>query len=198
MLFRYLSLSLSVCVGFYLLTPVTMVCVFQGYPLMFYIIPGREIPKWFEEMKICYTLPSSQWCNQSPVTVIKVKLQLPLVGDNPRGVVFCLLFLPTKRDDKYKRRRIIDMNGCPMSSSLSRYEDSIWFFFLSENVGELTCGYYLSEYGEVESHHLWLGKLSFYLPETPGCSIDKNGFHQVELEIDTQGMQVEKMGFRVV
>ncbi|XP_050264204.1 disease resistance protein RPV1-like [Quercus robur] len=36
-------------------------------------------------------------------------------------------------------------------------------------------------------------------PKTPGCFIDEKGFHQVELEIVTQGgVEVEKIGFRVV
>ena len=61
-----------------------------------------------------------------------------------------------------------------------------------------------SEYGKVESHHLWLhsvSKSNFRLPKTPGCSIDKKGFHQdqVELEIVTGGfLEVEKIGFRVI
>ena len=60
---------------------------------------------------------------------------------------------------------------------------------------------FTSEYGKVESHHLWLHSVSkhlFRLPKTPGCSIDKKGFHQVELEIKTVGLEVEKIGFRVV
>ena len=52
---------------------------------------------------------------------------------------------------------------------------------------------FMSEYGKVESHHLWLHSVSkahLCLPKTPGCSI--------KLDIVTQGLEVEKVGFCVI
>ena len=49
---------------------------------------------------------------------------------------------------------------------------------------------------KVESHHLLLHH--YRLLKTPGRSIDKKGFHQVELEIKKEGLEVEKIGFCVV
>ena len=94
----------------------------------------------------------------------------------------CVVFLPTERHHGHIR-----LNGCRMGGCYSKYA-STWAEFTSE-------------YGKVESHHLWLHsvpKNDFRLPKTPGCSIDKKGFHQVELEIETEGLEVEKIGFRVV
>ena len=197
--FRYLSLSLSVCVGFYLFTPEIMVCIFQGHTSKYYVIPGREIPKWFEELNICYTLVDRRWdFDMKHISILKVKLQLPLVGDNPRGIALCLIFLPDNRNDEFERDHVISVDGLEISSSSYLSGGQNWLRFKSEGLGVSTSSYCLSDYSKVESHHLWLGKIPYYLPETPGCSIDKNGFHQVELEISTEGLQVEKIGFRVV
>ena len=176
-----------------------MVCIFQGQTQKSYIIPGREIPKWFEEVNKWDTLVDPRrYSNMIPVAIKKVKLQLPLVGDDRRRVVLCVLFLPIERHHRHQLDRLINVDGCLMSYSTYGRGDEIWLKFTSESLGEVTCTYCLSEYGKVESHHLWLGEIQFYLPETPGCSIGKNGFHQVELEIETQGMVVEKIGFRVL
>ena len=51
------------------------------------------------------------------------------------------------------------------------------------------------EYGKVESHHIWLYSTS---SKTLGCSVDEKRFHQVELKIASQGLEVEQIGFRVV
>nr|POF10959.1 putative plant snare 11 [Quercus suber] len=50
------------------------------------------------------------------------------------------------------------------------------------------------EYGKVESHHIWLYSVS---SKTLGCSVDEKRFHQVELKIASQGLEVEKIGFHV-
>ena len=70
-----------------------MVCIFQGQSSKqlekCYIIPGREISKWLEKVNIC----------DSSVTVKKVKIQLPGSGsgcDEWRGIVLCVVFLPTE------------------------------------------------------------------------------------------------------
>lgn len=43
----------------YLFTPKIMVCIFQVQSSQLiakdYVIPGREIPKWFEKVNICDT-----------------------------------------------------------------------------------------------------------------------------------------------
>ena len=176
-----------------------MVSIFQGHAQNCYIIPGREIPNWFEEVNICDTFVAPRWySNMRPVLIKKVKLQVPLVGDNPRGIVLCVLFLPTVHQHRYPVDRFIDVAGCLMSYSTYGRGDQIWFKFMSKDLGELTSCYNLSEYGNVELHHLLLRKIHFYLPETTDRSIDKNGFHQVDLEIETHGLELEKIGFRVV
>ena len=174
-----------------------MVCIFQGQSgkqfEKCYIIPGREILKWFEKVNICDTKVGPDY------KIKKVKIQLPGSGsgfDEWRGIVLCVLFLPTEPHhiivNGYQMRQHghITVNGCQMSNNfrLGLYPRT-WADFTSK-------------YGKVESHHLWLHSVSknnFCLPKPPGCSIDKKGFHQVELEIVTGGfLEVEKIGFCVV
>ena len=189
MLFRS---SLSVLGFIYLFTPKILVCTFQvqsGKQFeKCYIIPGREIPKWFEKVNICDTLDVPHYLGPGRTTKIKkVKIQLPGSGsgfDEWRGIVLCVVFLPTERH-LGPQLHYIGVNG--LDGSNYGYPQ--------------TYPKFTSEYGKVESHHLWLHSVSkhcFCLPNTPGCSIDKKGFHQVELEIKTVGLEVEKIGFRVV
>ena len=156
-----------------------MVCIFQGQSgkkyEKSYIIPGREIPKWFEKVNICGTSVGPRYKTK------KVKIQLPGSGSGCgewRGIVLCIVFLPSELHHRYEQVSYeIIVNGRQTWPGLT------------------------SGYGKVQSHHLWLHSVSknlFSLPNTPGCSIDKKGFHQVELEIQTRGLEVEKIGFRVV
>nr|POE55436.1 hypothetical protein CFP56_61686 [Quercus suber] len=88
---------------------------------------------------------------------------------------------------RYQQNLEIRVSGCQMRRFSYEPYPSTWLDFKSE-------------YGKVESHHLWLHSMSkehFRLPKTPGCSIDNKGFHKVELEIETQGLEVEKIGFPV-
>ncbi|XP_030948225.1 TMV resistance protein N-like [Quercus lobata] len=150
------------------------------------IIPGREIPKWFEK---CDT--SVDYENYKRNTV---KIQLPGSGsgcDEWRGIVLCVGFLPIERQPRY-RYRLGD----------GRYYPHHGIVVYCENCSPY-CTYpeFSSVYGEVESHHLWLHSMSkneFRLPKTPGRSIDKKGYHQVVLVIESWGLEVEKIGFRVV
>ncbi|KAK9984837.1 hypothetical protein SO802_034362 [Lithocarpus litseifolius] len=166
-----------------------------------YIIPGREIPKWFEEVNICDTSVVSR--NNTGETrtfkVKKVKIQLPGC-DEWRGIVLCVVFLPERhhRHHPFLFSHQIRVNGLQTSSFSPRDHPETDPDYMSEN-GQYpeTQPDFRSEYGKVESHHLWLHSVSkthLRLPETPGCSIDKKGFHQVELEIETYGLEVEKIG----
>ncbi|KAK7829780.1 hypothetical protein CFP56_028861 [Quercus suber] len=108
--------------------------------------------------------------------------------DEWRGIVLCVVFLPSQRHHRYQQNLEIRVSGCQMRRFSYEPYPSTWLDFKSE-------------YGKVESHHLWLHSMSkehFRLPKTPGCSIDNKGFHKVELEIETQGLEVEKIGFPVV
>ena len=174
-----------------------MVCIFQGRGgkqfEICYIIPGREIPKWFENVNICdASVFPCYYCYYMgpgrPYKIQKVKIQLPGSGsgfDGCRGIVLCLVFLPTERHLDPQGLHI-GVDGLvslhPFLSAVSHPE-------------------FNSKYGKVESHHLWMHSLSkhnFRFPKTPGCSIDKKGFHEVEFEIVTSGLEVEKIGFRVI
>ena len=172
-----------------------MVCIFQGLSgtqrMLSYIIPGWEIPKWFEKVSICDTLVAYSYRLGPARTykIIKVKIQLPwsvLGFDEWWGVVLCVVFLPTERhvdtlDPFIAVRGLVCLDDFQNAET----HPDCW-----------------SEYGKVELHHLWLltvSKHRFHLPKTPGCSIDKKGFHQVELKIlATQGLEVEKIGFSVI
>ena len=184
------------CVGFYLFiylfTPKIMVCIFQGQSSKqfekCYIIPGREIPKWFEKVNVCDTSVVLLFEGE-PTTykTMKVKIQLPGSGcDQWRGIVLCVVFLPTKRHPRQRdpQYSCIRVGGCQMISPR-----------------HMTVLKFSSEHVKVESHHLWLHSVSknhFRLPQAPGCSIDKKGFHNVELEIGAEGLEVEEIGFCVV
>ena len=181
--------------GFIYLPPRSWFVYFQGHRSQQFeigcIIPGREIPKWLEKVNICDASVTPRWySNMRPVTIKKVKIQLPGSGsgcDEWRRIVLCVVFLPTDLHHRY--RHIIVMSGGEYVSD----------YGLGDYAG--TWPVFTSVYGKVESHHLWLHSVSkhnFRLPKTPGRSIDKKGFHQVELEIETEGLEVEKIGFRVV
>ena len=176
-----------------------MVCIFQGQSSKqfekSYFIPGREIPNWLEKVNICGT-------EDGPVyKKYKVKIQLPgSECDEWSGIVLCVVFFPTESmQDDYGSGEdictVIRTLSCPiMVGGLQVYDNGV-------KVVQGTRVGYNSEYGKVESHHLWLqslSKINFCLPKNPGCYIDKKGFHQVELEIETGGLEVEKIGFRVV
>ena len=212
---------MCVCVGFYLfiyLPPRSWFVYFQGHRSQQFeigcIIPGREIPKWFEKVNICDTSVVTEYQGFGKIyKVKKVKIQLPGSGsgcDEWRGIVLCFVFLPPERHHKYQldhryqyhyyrddEQRYIDRYSHHLGHSIRvQLKIGSWDHYSCYTQPELT-----SEYGEVESHHLWLHSLSknkFCLPKTPGRSIDKKGFHQVELEIETEGFEVEKIGFRVV
>ena len=176
----------------YLFTPKILVCIFQvqsGKQFeKCYIIPGREIPKWFEKVNICdaSVVPRYHLGPGRTYKIKKVKIQLPGSGsgsgcDGWRGIVLCVVILPTVRHHGSIVLKEYSMNG---------FADYLY-----------TSVVFVSEYGKVESHHLWLlsvSKNKFDLPETPGRSIDTNGFHQVEFEIEADCFEVEKVGFCVV
>ena len=115
-----------------------------------------------------------------------MKIQLPGSGsgcDEWRGIVFCLVFLP--------------IGTCQQTFKAFRPREGKYGYILFVR----SCSGFRSEYGKVELHHLWLLSMSrdrLCLPKTPGCSIDKKEYHQVDLEIETVGMEVEKVGFCVV
>ena len=143
--------------------------------------------------------------------VKKVKIQLPGSGcDEWRGIVLCVVFSPPKPPHSYQLDNRYQYHT--RRSEEQKHCDH-YIYNLGHSIGvklEIGSPYhdrcytrpeFVSEYGEVESHHLWLHTLSkkeFCLPETAGRSIDKKGFHQVELEIHTKRLEVEKIGFRVV
>ena len=177
------------------------VCMFQGpsgklMEGLYNIIPGREFPKWFEKVNICrsyvVTPPSRFTLHSKPFKTKKVKIQLPGSGsgcDGWRGIVLCVLFLPSERC-QYSINEIevdsIKVDGCQMSEKA----------FLGNRFWRGTCfNARAQEYGKVESHHIWLYSTS---SKTLGCSVDEKRFHQVELKIASQGLEVEQIGFRVV
>ena len=139
------SISISVCVCWvlfiYLFTPKIMVCIFQGQSSKqlekCYIIPGREIPKWLEKVNICDSSITPRWySNMRPVTIKKVKIQLPGSGsgcDEWRGIVLCVVFLPTDLHHRY--RHIIVMSGGEYVSDygLGDYAGT-WSVFTSDMV----------------------------------------------------------------
>ena len=78
------------------------VCMFQGpsgklMEGLYYIIPGREIPKWFEKVNICgsyvVTPPSRFTLHSKPFKTKKVKIQLPGSGSGCDGNCFVRSFL---------------------------------------------------------------------------------------------------------
>ena len=207
------------CVGFYLfiyLPPRSWFVYFQGKSSHQFeiccIIPGREIPKWFDKVNICDTSVVTDYPGSlDTYNAKKVKIQLPGSGcDEWRGIVLCVVFSPPKLPDRYQLDSRYQYHT--YRSYDQKFRDH-YYHHLGHSIrvkSETGSGYqyscytdpeFTSEYGEVESHHLWLHTLSkkeFCLPETAGSSIDKKGFHQVELEIQTRRLEVEKIGFRVV
>ena len=206
MFFRYPSLSLSVCVRFYLfiyLPPRSWFVYFQGQRSQQYniccIIPGREIPKWFKKVNICDTSVDTCIFNKMTYKTKKVKIQLPGC-DEWTGIVLCVVFLPIQLHHRCQ----LDHRYRYPQGDRSRLGREIRVKYVRGSFGYASCHtwpVFASKYGEVESHHLWLHSVRkdfFRLPKTPGRSVDKKGFHQFELEIQTRGLEVEKIGFCVV
>ncbi|XP_030949687.1 TMV resistance protein N-like [Quercus lobata] len=169
-----------------------------------YIIPGREIPKWFEKANISDTLVASRcYSSVGPTIIKKVKIQLPGSGsgsgcDEWWGIVLCIVFKPTEeRNHDYQLDYLFEVDECLMTYYAFGLGDPTFFIKITaEYGGEWSRTYYMSEYVKVESHHLWLHSLSkeCLLP----TEIDNKRFHEVELEIETGRMEVEKIGLRVV
>ena len=138
-----------------------------------YVLPGKEIPNGFEKANIrdssVLASPSFHRGDYS------VNMQLPRSGfDELRAILLCVVFVPWEH---YNHLPVIEIKS-----------NKVWF----QRIG--------SEYGKIESHHLALSLhyLNFFDLETPGWSIDEKGFHEVEFTIATRGVEVEKVGFRLL
>ncbi|XP_030949446.1 uncharacterized protein LOC115973330 [Quercus lobata] len=134
-----------------------------------YIIPGREIPKWFEKANISDTLVASRYYSSVGPTIIKkVKIQLPGSGsgsgcDEWWGIVLCFVFKPTEeRNHDYQLDYLFEVDECLMTYYAFGLGDPTFFIkIMAEYGGEWSRTYYTSEYVKVESHHLWLHSLDF-------------------------------------
>ena len=148
-------------------------------------------------MNICDTKVGTDYMEEN-YKIKKVKIQLPGSGsgcDEWRGFVLCVVFLPIGHQPRYRYQHDDDRYHVEHGIRVKYVKG------LGKYYGCYTWPEFSSVYGEVESHHLWLHSLSknkFCLPKTPGRSIDKKGFHQVGLEIQTKRLEVEKIGFCVV
>nr|XP_023913180.1 TMV resistance protein N-like [Quercus suber] len=133
--------------------------------------------------RLPYILPGKEIPNGFEKANIRdnsVNIQLPRSGfDELEGTVFCVVFAPSEHSDIAYGFRIdlIELDG------LHAHVNSSGLYFWSQ-------------YGKVESHHLWLLYLGFN--GLPGRSIDEEGFHQVGFTIFTQNVEVETVGFRLV
>ena len=109
----------------------------------------------------------------------KVNIELPFNGWV--GIFLCLVLLPSDCHQHPSQIIVhsIQFNGCPIQVQ------SDW----SIHIGE--------KYGKLESHHLGLFHFpKFYHHSNPPCSpIDAERFYQLEIEIDTGNLEVEKIGF---
>ena len=138
-----------------------------------YVLPGKEIPNGFEKASIrdssVLASPSIHRCDYS------VNMQLPRSGfDELRAILLCVVFVPCEH---YNHLPVIEIKS-----------NKVWFQRIA------------SEYGKIESHHLVLSLhyLNFFDLETPGWSIDKKGFREVEFTIATRNVEVETVGFRLL
>ena len=148
-------------------------------------------------------LASRCYSSVGPTIIKKVKIQLPGSGsglgcDEWWGIVLCIVFKPTEeRNHDYQLDYLFEVDECLMTYYAFGLGDPTFFIKITaEYGGEWSRTYYTSEYVKVESHHLWLHSLSkeCLLP----TEIDNKRFHEVELEIETGRMEVEKIGLRVV
>ncbi|XP_030971337.1 TMV resistance protein N-like isoform X2 [Quercus lobata] len=156
------------------------------------IIPGSEIPSWLKEVKICEEPHSSfvtsrgfqRYANVNRILKTKkVNIQVPFNGcDEWEGILLCLVFVPRERH-QYPSQ--IDVYSIEVDGELQ--------FSNLYSIG--------GSYRKFESHHLWLLEFSLdrflytHKMSRPCGSIDAKGFHQVEMKIATEGMEVEKIGF---
>ena len=145
-----------------------MLCIFQGQSGK---ILGR-LPYILPGKEIPNGFEKANICDNS------VNIQLPRSGfDELEGTVLCFVVAPSEYSNHYG----IDISLFNLDG-LRKHSD---------NNGN----YSGSEYGKLESHHLWLQYLSFN--GLPGRSIDEKGFHQVGFTIVTPNV-VETVGFCLV
>ncbi|XP_030971320.1 TMV resistance protein N-like isoform X2 [Quercus lobata] len=139
------------------------------------IIPGSEILEWFNHEIMGH----------------KVNLQVPCGFDELMGIALCVVF---ERNEPHQYPRdcqlscLLNVNGCQIKNP---------------EVFKFT-----EKYGKVESHHLWLLYLSScYLScyrdsgsdWNKACSqTDANGFYQLNIEISSWNLKVEKIGFSLL
>ena len=156
------------------------------------IIPGREIPKWFDKVNICDTSVDTDYpLSLDTYNAKKVKIQLPGSGcDEWWGIVLCVVFSPPKRHHRYQ----LD-NRYQYHTDLSydkKFSDHYYRHLdhsirVKLEIGSLhhymcyTFPEFTSEYGEVESHHLWLHTLSKKEFCLPNCILQKFYFFPVWL-----------------
>ncbi|XP_030926111.1 disease resistance-like protein DSC1 isoform X1 [Quercus lobata] len=145
--------------------------MFQGLSgrlpdLLEIIIPGREIPKWFNHECMGH----------------KLNIQVPSSEcDDVMEIALCAAFVPKKRLPRF--------SICQLSCSLNgvQMKHRVYFGFRTN-------------YGIIESHHLWLLYYSNYTLNDGRISseIDANGFCQLNIKIDSQSFEVKKIGVRLV
>ena len=147
-----------------------MLCIFQ-------VQSGKILGR------LPYILPGKEIPNGFEKANIRdnsVTIQLPWSGfDELEGTVFCVVFAPSEHSN----------HSCGFHIDLIELDG------LQAHVNSSGL-YFGSQYGKLESHHLWLLYLSFN--DLPGRSIDEKGFHQVGFTIFTQNVEVETVGFRLV
>ena len=159
-----LSLSLSV-------SSIRFVFIFQGLSgrlldLLETIIPGREIPKWFNHECMGHEL----------------NIQVPSSEcDDVMEIALCAAFVPKKSLPRFSICRLsCSLNGVQMKH----------------------CVYsgFRTNYGIIESHHLWLLYYSNYTLNDGRISseIDANGFCQLKIKIDSQSFEGKKIGVHLV
>ena len=151
--------------------------MFQGdEPIYEFIIPGREIPKWFR--------------HQSVGTSVNLQVpSLDLLCNKSKGVAVCAIFLLRQLHSGYRFTHelgwYLKANG---------YENKSIFggFRFSE------------EFGKIDSYHLYLGYYPYKsfnqkLKEN-WSQVDANGLGQIEIGFKTNGprLEVTKCGARLI
>ncbi|KAM4070558.1 hypothetical protein ACB094_12G174000 [Castanea mollissima] len=168
--------------GDMLLTTLTRRIQFKGdVPIRNFVIPGREIPKWFRHQSVGTS----------------VNLQVP--SDKLKGVVVCAVFV-LRQHHPHHQLPLDDENGYILTHRLE------WYLKANGDESKSIFGGFLfsEQFGKIESYNLYLDYYPYKsfnqkLKENRR-QVAANGLGQIEIgfETDGPGLEVPKCGARWV
>ena len=138
-------------------------------PINYFIIPRREIPKWFTHQSVGTS----------------VNLQVP--SDKLKGVVVCAVFVLHQHHPLHQLHSDY-ANG-------NRYTHTLWCYLKADGYERepISLFYFSEQFGKIESHHLYLYNLNW-----SQVGANRLGQIEIEFITEGLGLEVTKCGAHLV